>query len=103
MFDFINVKRFLLFLGKGTGAMVRDVLLRIRGRRRFVPATGTASSLVVFSSQQCGISARTPIMACASTVVPVHVTMPPAFRRRHLPGKAALTNAVGRLRTHRSF
>jgi hypothetical protein len=45
MFDFATVKHFLLF-SIGGGAMVHDVLRRIRGRRRFVPATGTASSLV---------------------------------------------------------
>jgi hypothetical protein len=83
--------------------MVRDVLLRIRGRRRFVPATGTASSLVVFSSQQCGISARTPMMACAGTAVLAEVAPPPAFRRQHLPGKVVPTDAADRLRAYRSI
>jgi hypothetical protein len=83
--------------------MMRDVLLRIRSRGRFVPARGTASSLVVFSSQRCGISTRTPMMACAGTAVLAQVTPRPASRRQHLPGKVVLTDAAGRLRAHRSI
>jgi hypothetical protein len=105
MFEFVAVECFPLFsiFYKGAGAMVGDVLLHICGRGRFVPARGAASSLVVFSSQRCGISTRTPIMACASTTVLAEVTPRPAFRRQHLQGKVVLRDAAGRLRAQRSI
>jgi hypothetical protein len=49
--------------------MTRKVLLCIPSRKRLVPASGTALSLVVFSSIRCGISARMPMVARAGTAV----------------------------------
>ncbi len=63
--------------------MTRKVLLRIRSMRRLVPANGTASSLVVFSSVQCPISARMLTMVRAGMAVLVEAAARPAvFRPR---------------------
>ena len=64
--------------------MTRKVLLRIRSMRRLVPANGTASSLVVFSSVQCPISARVLTTVRAGMAVLAEAAARPAvFRPRN--------------------
>jgi hypothetical protein len=80
--------------------MMGDVLLRICGRRRFMPRTGVASNFVVFSSKRRGISARMPTMTRAGAAALAEASPWPAFRHQRLHGK---TEAAVRGVFHRTI